>query len=114
MAPAGQRVHTILTKDAKAKANGLPTIHHLRVMRPLTMRLTILPQDVQVGEKVQNPLAETCRKCDAAHDFAPHTPPKKQFMYWGADPESAAVMLIDRFVNNLAHILPSHYQLTQL
>ncbi len=65
-------------------------------------------------KKSADPFGGDMQKVAATHDFAPHTPPKKQFMYWGGDPESAAVMLIDRFVNNLAHILPSHYQLTLL
>jgi hypothetical protein len=32
----------------------------------------------------------------ATHDFVPHKPAKKQFMYWGGHPESAVLMLIER------------------
>jgi hypothetical protein len=34
----------------------------------------------------------------ATHDFAPHSPPRKQFMYWSAKlPSSACLMLIERY-----------------
>ena len=44
----------------------------------------------------------------ATHEFAPVKPPKKQFMYWGGAPDSAAVMLVDRFVKYLTRLIPSH------
>jgi hypothetical protein len=42
----------------------------------------------------------------ATHEFAPVKPAKKQFMYWGGAPDSAAVMLVDRFVKNLTRLIP--------
>ncbi len=32
----------------------------------------------------------------ATHDFVPHKPARRQFMYWGGKPESAVLMLIER------------------
>ena len=48
----------------------------------------------------------------ATHEFVPVKPAKKQFMYWGGAPDSAAVMLVDRFAKYLTRLIPSHYQLT--
>ena len=55
-------------------------------------------------------LQALCRA--ATHEFVPVKPPKKQFMYWGGAPDSAAVMLVDRLVKYLNRLIPSHYQLT--
>ncbi len=111
-------MQTKTTNDAAAMTKSLSMILHLTMTKPLRMIFLYLTVNEEVVKRVSTTKAATPKEqriwlhykrfFAATHEFAPVKPAKKQFMYWGGAPDSAAVMLVDRFVKYLTRLVPSH------